>query len=94
MTELVICVRIIELLKYLFIALDSGMKDTVGNFHFDSEFDSGNLAKVEKVEKYDNEFNLWTLPDCANTPYENGNRTWFHFSVKGTRSFVMLYILN
>uniref|UniRef100_A0A182FDX2 Peptidase M14 domain-containing protein n=1 Tax=Anopheles albimanus TaxID=7167 RepID=A0A182FDX2_ANOAL len=31
------------------------------------------------------EFNLWTRPDCAGTPYENQNRTWFHFAVTGGR---------
>lgn len=59
------------------------MNETIGSFHFHSDFDSGNLARVEKDEKNDNHFNLWTLPDCANTPFENGNRTWFHFGVKG-----------
>lgn len=29
------------------------------------------------------EFNLWTRPDCAGTEYENNNRTWFFFGVKG-----------
>lgn len=29
------------------------------------------------------EINVWTRPDCAGTPFENGNRTWFYFSVKG-----------
>ncbi|XP_043365888.1 cytosolic carboxypeptidase-like protein 5 isoform X15 [Dermochelys coriacea] len=28
-------------------------------------------------------FNVWTKPDCAETEYENGNRSWFYFSVKG-----------
>lgn len=59
------------------------MNETVGGFHFFSDFDSGNLAKAVKDEKNPNEFNLWTLPDCANTSYENGNRTWFYFGVKG-----------
>ncbi|XP_058464869.1 uncharacterized protein LOC131438701 isoform X2 [Malaya genurostris] len=31
------------------------------------------------------EFNLWTRPDCAGTPYENQNRTWFYFAVRGGR---------
>uniref|UniRef100_K7FHN3 Cytosolic carboxypeptidase-like protein 5 n=1 Tax=Pelodiscus sinensis TaxID=13735 RepID=K7FHN3_PELSI len=31
----------------------------------------------------DYEFNVWTKPDCAETEYENGNRSWFYFSVKG-----------
>ena len=29
------------------------------------------------------EFNLWTRPDCAGTEFENNNRTWFYFSIKG-----------
>ena len=66
------------------------MNDTVGQFHFHSNFDSGNLARVEKSEKNDNEFNLWTTPDCANTPFENGNRTWFYFGVKGTNSILKI----
>ncbi|KAI1897683.1 hypothetical protein AGOR_G00085790 [Albula goreensis] len=31
----------------------------------------------------DYEFNVWTKPDCAETEYENGNRSWFYFSVRG-----------
>lgn len=31
------------------------------------------------------EYNLWTRPDCAGTPYENQNRTWFYFAVTGGR---------
>uniref|UniRef100_UPI00398E6391 cytosolic carboxypeptidase-like protein 5 isoform X2 n=1 Tax=Pristiophorus japonicus TaxID=55135 RepID=UPI00398E6391 len=31
----------------------------------------------------DCEFNVWTKPDCAETEFENGNRSWFYFSVKG-----------
>ncbi|XP_071483776.1 cytosolic carboxypeptidase-like protein 5 [Diadema antillarum] len=67
---------------------------------FTSKFDSGNLARVERVTQEDEEdgnahrvgdinampdyeFNLWTSPDCAGTEFENGNRTWFHFAVKG-----------
>lgn len=60
-----------------------GMNENVGGFQFSSNFDSGNLARVEKAEKGENEFNLWTSPDCANTPFENGNRTWFYFRVQG-----------
>ncbi|XP_063882854.1 cytosolic carboxypeptidase-like protein 5 [Scylla paramamosain] len=29
------------------------------------------------------EYNLWTRPDCAGTEYENNNRTWFFFGIKG-----------
>ncbi|KAK1170305.1 cytosolic carboxypeptidase-like protein 5 isoform X1 [Acipenser oxyrinchus oxyrinchus] len=31
----------------------------------------------------DYEFNIWTKPDCAETQFENGNRSWFYFSVRG-----------
>ncbi|RXM99038.1 Cytosolic carboxypeptidase-like protein 5 [Acipenser ruthenus] len=31
----------------------------------------------------DYEFNVWTKPDCAETQFENGNRSWFYFSVRG-----------
>uniref|UniRef100_A0A8C7XUW7 Cytosolic carboxypeptidase-like protein 5 n=1 Tax=Oryzias sinensis TaxID=183150 RepID=A0A8C7XUW7_9TELE len=81
------------------------MEACFGNIVFSSKFDSGNLARVEKVEKGnlspasdtassgsspsgshlapDYEFNVWTQPDCAGTEHENGNRSWFYFSVKG-----------
>ena len=35
------------------------------------------------VSKPDFEFQLFTSPDCANTVYENNNRTWFFFSISG-----------
>ncbi|XP_033113661.1 cytosolic carboxypeptidase-like protein 5 isoform X2 [Anneissia japonica] len=31
----------------------------------------------------DYEYNVWTSPDCEGTEFENGNRSWFHFAVKG-----------
>ena len=70
------------------------MNEIIGSFHFYSDFDSGNLAKVEKDEKNDSEFNLWTLPDCANTPYENGNRTWFYFGVQGNDTNYFIPVLG
>ncbi|XP_077408066.1 cytosolic carboxypeptidase-like protein 5 [Vanacampus margaritifer] len=79
------------------------MEVRFGHIVFSSKFDSGNLARVEKVHKGtpipfndglaggatsassvpDYEFNVWTQPDCAGTEHENGNRSWFHFSVHG-----------
>ncbi|KAG7244305.1 hypothetical protein INR49_004445 [Caranx melampygus] len=81
------------------------MEARFGNIVFSSKFDSGNLARVEKVEKGssspssdtassgsapsgstispDYEFNVWTQPDCTGTEHENGNRSWFYFSVRG-----------
>ncbi|KAM8831344.1 cytosolic carboxypeptidase-like protein 5 [Spinachia spinachia] len=40
----------------------------------------------------DYEFNVWTQPDCGGTEHENGNRSWFHFSVRGAASGKMLKI--
>ncbi|XP_041815214.1 cytosolic carboxypeptidase-like protein 5 isoform X2 [Chelmon rostratus] len=81
------------------------MEARFGNIVFSSKFDSGNLARVEKVERGgsspptdtapsgsgpsgsnlspDYEFNVWTQPDCGGTENENGNRSWFYFSVRG-----------
>ncbi|XP_068433049.1 cytosolic carboxypeptidase-like protein 5 isoform X2 [Clinocottus analis] len=89
------------------------MEARFGNIVFSSKFDSGNLARVEKVEKGsssppsdapsgsallgsnltpDYEFNVWTQPDCGGTEHENGNRSWFHFSVRGAASGKILKI--
>ncbi|KAG7262253.1 hypothetical protein CRUP_016013 [Coryphaenoides rupestris] len=96
------------------------MEARFGNVVFSSNFDSGNLARVEKVEKGswspsaadaattaasaggpfsgptpagpDYEFNVWTRPDCAGTEHENGNRSWFYFSVRGAVSGKLLKI--
>ncbi|XP_018651029.1 family M14 non-peptidase homologue (M14 family) [Schistosoma mansoni] len=69
----------------------------IGSILFSSNFDSGNLARVEKVllnntifgnlaiaeVRADYEFRMWIRPDCAGTAYANGNRTWFYFSMRG-----------
>lgn len=40
-------------------------------------------SKTAAVEIPDHEFNVWTRPDCYGTEFENGNRTWFYFGIKG-----------
>ncbi|KAK7070690.1 Cytosolic carboxypeptidase-like protein 5 [Halocaridina rubra] len=102
------------------------MEATIGPFTFTSNFECGNLARVERVDPPGSnnvigslasnpgipvssafgsgrkvpktsspnqpvpdplpisyEFNLWTRPDCAGTEFENNNRTWFFFGIKG-----------
>jgi len=44
----------------------------------------------------DYEFNVWTKPDCSGTPYENGNRSWFYFGIRGysPNKLIKLNIVN
>ena len=69
-----------------------------GSYTFNSDFESGNLGEVEELSNEEmsdsskgdhpiggscREFNLWTSPDCAGSEFQNGNRTWFFFSLDG-----------
>lgn len=73
------------------------MEITIDNLIFFSNFDSGNLAKVEKCRSNPNnsnvnEFDVWTSPDCANTIYENDYSSWFYFGIRGSVSDSILKI--
>ena len=58
-------------------------------YRFFSDFDSGNLCKVEEVsvnenENHEAEFQMWTKPDCYQTEFEVGRScTWFYFGMVG-----------
>lgn len=61
------------------------------DIQFSSDFDSGNLQKVEKISNF--HYALWVGPDCCNTLCEKSLRTWFYFSVD-TRGFKTFTIKN
>ncbi|CAH2004531.1 unnamed protein product [Acanthoscelides obtectus] len=82
--------------------MEIGKGISCAQFKFYNNFDSANLAKVEYIPQDDSaparnsksaihdtcdaEFNVWTKPDCAGTPFENGNRTWFYFGLQAPKS--------
>lgn len=47
---------------------------------FDSKFESGNLAQVERTNN--DAFNLWISPDCYKTPNQVRYQSWFFFKVE------------
>ena len=63
----------------------SSVSTVVGCLH------AGNLARVEECRNSDGpdtrEFDLWTSRDCAETEFDNGNKTWFYFSVCTPQNF-------
>lgn len=41
------------------------------------------------------EFNIWMKHDCHGTEFQNNNKTWFYFGIKGTPSvYVKLNLVN
>ncbi|KAL3280285.1 hypothetical protein HHI36_017776 [Cryptolaemus montrouzieri] len=38
----------------------------------------------------DQEFNIWTTPDCGGTEFENGNRTWFYFGMRANAPSILI----
>jgi hypothetical protein len=50
---------------------------------FSSNFDNGNLARVERVPNRPFEFKIWTAPDNMGTEHQSRHCAWFHFSVSG-----------
>ena len=51
---------------------------------FSSNFDNGNLARVERSSSRSHEFRIWTSSDCAGEPFQAKNsNAWFHFLITG-----------
>lgn len=44
---------------------------------------STNSSKTIVADPIEAEFNIWTKPDCCGTEFENANRTWFYFGMRG-----------
>lgn len=54
--------------------LDGQINEQFDNFLGQTLFIDGNYF-TSLEPKPDSEFNVWTKPDCARTPAENGNRS-------------------
>eukprot|EP01039_Chlorochromonas_danica_P005597 gene5597-6162_t len=50
---------------------------------FSSNFDNGNLARVERFPNRPFDFKVWTAPDNMGTPHQSRHCAWFHFLVTG-----------
>ncbi|XP_026527355.1 cytosolic carboxypeptidase-like protein 5 isoform X3 [Notechis scutatus] len=57
---------------------------------------SASMVFGNSLPSADYEFNVWTKPDCGDTEYENGNRSWFYFSVRGGMpgKLIKIHIVN
>ena len=56
------------------------------NIVFSSNFDNGNLARVDRVKASSYEFRIWTAPDNMGTSFQSKHNAWFHFVVSGVPS--------
>lgn len=54
-----------------------------GDVTFSSNFDNGNLAKVEQVPNKSFEFRIWTAPDNMGSSYQSKHCAWYYFMVTG-----------
>ena len=59
---------------------------------FSSNFDNGNLARVERIGTKPYEFRIWTAADNMGTSFQSKHNAWFHFVVTGLPPGVVLRI--
>lgn len=57
---------------------------------FSSQFDSGNLIQMERIAPF--RYQLYSAPDCGNSPQQTNNRQWFHFAVCGANKGTTLHL--
>ena len=50
---------------------------------FSSNFDNGNLGRVERAGNSSSNFRIWTALDNMGTEYQSKHGAWFHFMVTG-----------
>ena len=50
---------------------------------FSSNFDNGNLSRVERAGNSSSNFRIWTALDNQGTEYQSKHGAWFHFCVTG-----------
>ena len=56
---------------------------------FSSQFDSGSLVQMERIAPF--RYQLYSAPDCGNSPQQTNNRQWFHFAVCGATKDDLTY---
>ena len=59
---------------------------------FTSDFDSGNLGRVEKAAP--ELYHVWTAPDCAETLAEATCRSWFYFRVTAPKGVMLTMVVK
>ena len=59
---------------------------------FDSNFDSGNMARVEQNGVLS--YTIHTANDCAGTVHEGFPKSWFYFSVTGFPRCIVKFIIR
>lgn len=59
---------------------------------FTSDFDSGNLGRVEKAAP--EVYHVWTAPDCAETAAEATCRSWFYFQVTAPKGVMLTIVVK
>jgi hypothetical protein len=66
----------------------------IDSIRFSSNFDNGNLNRVEKISNKSYEYRIWSAPDNAGSEYETKHCTWFYFTITGLPSGVTVKLVS